>query len=67
MSNDASSLAAISAAILSYNSDGAAKCPARTIKDESGVGKALPSAGFVTPGRMRRHDDLNQSGHGLVR
>jgi hypothetical protein len=67
MSNDASSLAAISAAILSYNSDDATNSPLQTIKDESGVGKPLPTARLVTAMRMRRHEDRFQPGRWLIR
>jgi hypothetical protein len=67
MSNDASSLAAISAALLSYNSDDATNPVAQTIKDENVVGQPIPAARLVTAMRMRRHEDRHQSGRLLIR
>jgi hypothetical protein len=56
MSNDPWSLAEISAAILSYNSD-RSQSAKLTPKDERAPSKNGPALELAWVGKMRRHDD----------
>lgn len=56
MSNPILSLAEISAAILSYNSDHT-ECLPQAIKHDRVSSKNRPEVTLVSAGRMRRHDD----------
>jgi hypothetical protein len=57
MSNHSQSLAEISAAILSYNSDPAMERQNRAVEQDQATDEKRPDVQVVSAGRMRRHDD----------
>jgi hypothetical protein len=66
MTNEAWTLAEISRAILSYNSDTAPES-GQTIKNESGLGEKHAAAELPSAARTRRHDDQHAPGYWPIR